>query len=236
MIPVISLFHAASAAVCGALFIRTSRRYLAFHDTTTRYFALFYFFLLLFFACAAAPGLVTKDGFLIAAAAAFGYAALFVAVAYLLRVALSIYQHPALGTLYFRAVVAAGLSVLLAILASLDPAVAVPAGTFVFYKVRVPTIIRILVGVVPIAIGAYSAVMFFHGAHALQRSTSSGPLTSGVIRRSYLITIGMTFLLAAGVTNFLVYSFYPTSLFLFVASSLAVIELLILWGGVRLFP
>lgn len=243
MFPIISISNAVCAVLCAIIFGVVWRRYQTQHQVPHKYFALFYLYLMILFVCAAVPGLVTEDGIFIALAAIVGYTAMLVAVSYLLCVPLLIYGRARLEAGLFYPLIVIGLMLAALNVITISPAVKVVEGPFVYYLVQESSLLRVLVGAIPMLVALSAAIMFFREGRRLARHTamlgqdahdqSARIKEQQNTHRSYMIAAGLGLLVLAGFANFIIYSVYPGGTAFLVAAGFADAALVVIALGIR---
>lgn len=243
MVPIISVSDAVCAVLSLFIFVIIWRRYQKKQYVAYKYFAYFYLSLVTFFICGAIPGLVTENGTFIALAAIIGYTALLVGVSYLLCVPLIVYGRTTIEATLFYGIVVVGVIMAILNIMFISPAVKVSSGPFVYYLVQEPSVLRVLVGAIPLLVALFAVVMFIREGYRLAQKASvvTSSIASTTIvaeqrentHRSYMIAAGLGLLVLAGFVNFIIYAIYPSGEAFLVAAIFADPALVVIALGVE---
>jgi len=226
MIPIVAINNLASIAICLTSFLILFKSYKTNKNQLIFDFTRFYFFLTLFFATYALPGLVLKNGTLIAIVFTLSNVFLFVSIAFFIRIPLEILKLTELKKLLFGICLffAAYLTVLKMFI--FKPAEIIKTDKFYDFTTMEPVWFSFLIGGLLGLIITLAIILFI--LEGLKSKDSTMKL------KSFLISTGMIFLFLASMFNYVLYTILNYSLSMDILASISAwLGLLIILGGIK---
>lgn len=226
MIPIVAINNVISVTICLTSFLILFKAYKNNKNPLILDFSKFYFFLALFFVAYALPGLILKDGTVIAVVFTLSNVFLFISTAFFIRVPLEILKLTELKNLLFGISLFFAAYLMILKMFIFKPAEIIKTNRFYDFTTMEPIWFSLLIGGLLGLIITLAIILFI--LEGLKSKDSDMKL------KSFLISIGMIFLFLASMFNYILYNLLDYSLSMDILASISAwLGLLIILGGIK---